>query len=98
MKNKFNREGYATIKGGFEGQGASLEFEIPVRLIEDFSNCFNTKEGEQTLSDLYDEYISMSVKQKEIFQMSIYDNEENILNTRDIVTMIRALKTVFCGW
>ena len=56
---------------------------------------FNTKEGEQTLSDLYDEYISMSVKQKEIFQMSIYDNEENILNTRDIVTMIRALKQVF---
>ena len=98
MKNKFNREGYATIKGGFEGQGASLEFEIPVRLMEDFSNCFNSNEGEQTLSDLYDEYISMSVKQKEIFQMSIYDNEENILNTRDIVTMIRALKQVFCSW
>ena len=46
-------------------------------------------------SDLYDEYISMSVKQKEIFRMSIYDND---LNTRDIVTMIRALKQVFCGW
>lgn len=98
MKNKFNREGYATIKGGFEGQNASLEFEIPVRLMEDFSNCFNTEAGEQTLSDLYDEYVSMSVKQKEIFQMSIYDNEENILNTRDIVTMIRALKQVFRGW
>ena len=43
MKNKFNREGYATIKGGFEGQGASLEIEIPVRLMEDFSNCLTQK-------------------------------------------------------
>lgn len=85
------------IQGGFENQGISLSIEIPEHIYPDFVNCFNTAEGEQTLADLYDEYISMSEKQKEIFQESIYFNTDNILDTKDLVTMIRCLKMCFKG-
>ena len=36
----------------------------------------------------------MSEKQKEIFQSSVYHNTDNLLNTQDIVDMIKALKGV----
>lgn len=96
MKNTI-REGFMRIQGGFENQGISLSIDVPERVYPDFVNCFNSKEGEKTLEDLYDEYISMSDKQKEIFQKSIYFNTDNILDTKDLVTMIRCLKNVFKG-
>ena len=96
MKNTI-REGFMRIQGGFENQGISLSIEIPEHIYPDFVNCFNSTEGEKTLADLYDEYISMSEKQKEIFQESIYENTDNILDTNDLVIMIRCLKKVFIG-
>lgn len=97
MKNTI-REGFMRIQGGFENQGISLSIDVPEHVYPDFVNCFNSKEGEKTLEDLYDEYISLSEKQKEIFQESIYFNTENLLDTKDLVSMIRALKQVFVGW
>ena len=98
MKNNVCRKGFMRIEGGGAGQGISLSIDVPEHIYPDFVNCFNSENGEKTLSELYDEYISMSEKQKEIFQSSVYHNTDNLLNTQDIVDMIKALKQVFNGW
>ena len=97
MKNNVCREGFMRIQGGFENQGISLTIDVPEHIYPDFVNLFNSDEGLKILEDLYDEFVSMSEKQKEIFQESIYENTDNILDTNDLVIMIRCLKKVFIG-
>ena len=95
MKNT-TRVGYITIEGGFEGQGISLSIEIPVKIFDDFTHCFDAgnEKGAKTLEDLYDLYISLTPKQKEIFQLSIYENSHKINSTENLVEMLRCLKVV----
>ena len=96
MKKAEKLNGYIKISAGYEGQGTSLSLEIPARLYCDFAHCFDddNEKGAKTLEDLFDLYISLTDKQKEIYQFSIYDNCEKIFDTEDLVIMLRALKRV----
>ena len=96
MKNT-TRAGYITIEGGFEGQGISLSFEIPVKIFDSFTHCFDdgNETGAKILEDIFDLYTSLSEKQKEIFQLSIYENSERINDVEELVIMLRCLKKVF---
>ena len=97
MKNTTIRKGFLRIQGGFEGQGASLSIDVPEHIFNDFTHCFDDGniKGAKTLENLYDLYITLSPKQKEIFQLSIYENSDRINATDDLVVMLRCLKTVF---
>ncbi len=96
MKNTTIRKGILRIQGGFEGQGASLSIDVPKHIFNDFTHCFDDRneKGAKTLEDLYDLYITLTEKQKEMFQLSIYENSHKILNTNDLVVMHRCLKTL----
>ncbi|MBE6682401.1 MAG: hypothetical protein E7600_08995 [Ruminococcaceae bacterium] len=98
MKNTI-REGFMRIQGGFETQGISLSIDVPEHIYPDFVHCFDegNEKGAKILEDLYDLYISLSDKQKEILQMSIYENADNLNTVEDIVIMIKCLKRVFLG-
>ena len=96
---KLAQEEFFTIEAGYENCEKSLSLQIPNSLYCDFENCFNSHEGEETLSELFETYHTLTVKQKEILQLSIYDKSKDIRDVKDLVIMMRALKKVFfeCG-
>ena len=97
MKNT-TRAGYITIEGGFEGENVvRLSIDVPQHIFNDFTHCFDdgNERGAKTLEDLYDLYISLTPKQKEIFQLSIYENSHKIITTDDLVVMLRCLIKCF---
>ena len=94
MKNT-TRAGYITIEGGFEGENiVRLSIDVPQHIFNDFTHCFDdgNEKGAKTLEDLYDLYTSLSKKQKEIFQLSIYENSHKINSTENLVEMLKCLK------
>ena len=97
MKNTTIRKGFLRIQGGFEGQGTSLSIDVPEHIFNDFTHCFDdgNEKGAKTLEDLYDLYITLTEKQKEIFQLSIYENSHKIFETEDLVVMLKCLLRVF---
>ena len=97
MKNTTTRENFVTIQGAFENQGITLSIDIPERLMPSFISCFDEGNdiGAKLLEDLYDLFTSLSEKQKEIFQHSIYANADHVNHISDVIIMLRCLKRVF---
>lgn len=96
MKNKnYRAEGFFELKAGLEGEGLSLSLEVPVRLFDDFKNCFETETGIQLLNCIYSAYVSLSDEQKKAFQESVYEFADRIIDTADLLIMLTAFKKVF---
>ena len=98
IKNTKTRENFVTIQGGFENKEISLSINIPERLMPSFISCFDegNDKGAKLLEDLYDLFTSLSEKQKEIFQHSIYANSDHVNHISDVIVMLKCLKHVFC--
>lgn len=96
-ENRRERE-FFTVKAGLEGNcTASLCLDLPISLESDFSNYFSSDAGVEKLNDFFFSYTSLTEKQKEIFQLSIYNSADDIISVADLFCMLKAFKRVFVG-
>ena len=93
---KIDMNDYFEIKAGLDGCGVSLTLNIPNKLYHQFEQSFATEAGEKMLNDFYFTYMTLTEKQKTIFQFSIYEASDEIRSVADLCIMLKAFCT-YCS-
>ena len=92
-QNKHTHE-YFEVKCGIDGN-IHLSLNLPLHLYKNFENCFKTSDKMGLLTQLYESYSELSAKQKDTFQMLIYQHADEIIDIPDLICMMHAMVKFF---
>ena len=92
--NKMERQENETFEVRFGNEGDYVSLNLPMRLCSDFENCVGTEEGRALLCSIFKDFSALSEENKRIFQFSIYNYSNEIIDMADLRSMMNAYKTV----
>lgn len=91
-QNKHTHE-YFEVKCGIDGN-VHLSLNLPLHLYKNFENCFKSSDKMGLLTQLYENYLELSAKQKDTYQMLIFEYADDIIDVKDLISLMRAMKKV----